>query len=832
MEGEGGSKRPEWIAPPQQMKRLAPMVANTLTGNKVEFIPKDGNTVRWYICGPTVYDSSHLGHARTYVAFDVVRRILENFFGYDIFCVMNVTDVDDKIIIRARRNYLLKQYKETKPSLDQVLVRAKAEVEKAVARYNAKVDKLKADIEKETQSGKVKGLKEELDATHYKHGLTEKQAVYVAEAEKGAISDPNVLLDKAADLISSSLDEEKKEEVTDPQIFRAHAAYYEKEYIEDMNTLGVRMPDVLTRVTEFMPEIVKYIEKIIANDFAYEAQGSVYFDIRKFCDSHGYRKLSWSEASVAAALAEGEGALSSSEGKRSDADFALWKKSKAGEPSWDSPWGGGRPGWHIECSVMASEMLGDTLDIHGGGIDLCFPHHDNELAQAEAYYGHQQWVNYFLHSGHLYIGSQKMSKSLKNFFTIREILKGGSEMKLSEEESITLPPYTARQLRILFMMHQWDQPMYFSKDTLDVAVGKEKTFKEFFGAVRGLNRDQVNSVTLNPQNWGEHERTLNSKIEETQKEVTTALIDNFNTPKVLLLLQELVTAANIYMTTAGAQTKSLLVHKAAMYIAKTFRTLGIDDNATEYPFASSTGGGGDQELLSEVLDAFCGFREDVRQAARSNQEPGWFQAKVSDLESGLLAELRSKIKSKAALLPAVLEAFEAWTSKIKNTAQSQGAKSEYLELCDSVRDDALPLLGVRLEDKPEGFLWKLDDPEVLARERATKMAAAAEAAKKKVENKLNKAKKELEKWEVSAVAPSEMFKALTDKYKTFDDQGMPTHAADGTELSKKQRQGVEKDFKKREAEHAKFQEQEAKEAGFLGKLKAEIKAMEDSLAAM
>lgn len=114
----------------------------------------------------------------------------------------------------------------------------------------------------------------------------------------------------------------------------------------------------------------------------------------------------------------------------------------------------GRPGWHIECSVMASELLGDTLDIHGGGIDLCFPHHDNELAQAEAYYGHQQWVNYFLHSGHLYIGNQKMSKSLKNFFTIRELLQGGSTMKLSEDESITLPPYTARQVAVLAVLEK------------------------------------------------------------------------------------------------------------------------------------------------------------------------------------------------------------------------------------------------------------------------------------------------------------------------------------------------------------------------------------------
>ena len=339
-----------------------------------------------------------------------------------------------------------------------------------------------------------------------------------------------------------------------------------------------------------MPQIVSYIEQIIANGYAYEARGSVYFDIREFSKKHAYRKLSWNAASVLAAMAEGEGALASGEGKKSEMDFALWKKSKDGEPSWVSPWGGGRPGWHIECSVMASELLGDVLDIHGGGIDLCFPHHDNELAQAEAYFGHQQWVNYFLHSGHLYIGYQKMSKSLKNFFTIREVLNGGSVMKISEDESVTLPPYSARQLRILFMMHQWDQPMYFSKDTLDVAVGKEKTFKDFFGAVSGLAREDLKSVADKNQAWGIEDVALNKKVEETQRAVAAALTDNFNTPQVLLKLQELVGAVNVYMNTCGADAKFLLINKAACYVGKIFKTLGIDDDSTTFPLRRFTGG--------------------------------------------------------------------------------------------------------------------------------------------------------------------------------------------------------------------------------------------------
>ncbi|KAJ1472044.1 tRNA synthetases class I (C) catalytic domain-containing protein, partial [Baffinella frigidus] len=297
----------------------------------------------------------------------------------------------------------------------------KEELVNAQASYHAKVAKLEAGLAAETRSGMRQGIQEELDTAHYKHRLVVGYEKALQEAEAGAGGDVDALLGKVGDLIAARLDDAKGAEVRDQGIFRAHAAHYEKEYLEDMKLLGVRVPDVLTRVTEFMPQIVKYIEKIIENGFAYEAQGSVYFDIREFSKTHGYRKLSWNAASVLAAMAEGEGALASNEGKKSEMDFALWKKSKGGEPSWESPWGGGRPGWHIECSVMASELLGDVLDVHGGGIDLCFPHHDNELAQAEAYYGHQQWVNYFLHSGHLYIGYQKMSKSLKNFFTIREV---------------------------------------------------------------------------------------------------------------------------------------------------------------------------------------------------------------------------------------------------------------------------------------------------------------------------------------------------------------------------------------------------------------------------
>lgn len=257
-------------------------------------------------------------------------------------------------------------------------------------------------------------------------------------------------------------------------------------------------------MSEYVPEIITYVEKIIANGYAYAADGSVYFDTASFDGQKGhcYAKIEpWSKGNKAL-IEDGEGSLGAKlQGKRSPNDFALWKASKPGEPVWDSPWGKGRPGWHIECSVMASAVLGDNMDIHSGGIDLAFPHHDNELAQAEAYFDCYQWVNYFLHAGHLHVEGQKMSKSLKNFITIQEALK----------------EYSARQLRIFFLLHQWNARMDYKKSSMHEAIQMETTIKNFFDLVNALT-DRVNSdgsrgaTTL-------QDGTLSHRIRDTEKEL-------------------------------------------------------------------------------------------------------------------------------------------------------------------------------------------------------------------------------------------------------------------------------------------------------------------------
>jgi cysteinyl-tRNA synthetase len=205
----------------------------------------------------------------------------------------------------------------------------------------------------------------------------------VAETSSSS-SDGEALARAAAEPLSEALDAQRGASVTDRSIFDAHARKFEASWMEDMDALGVRPPDALTRVTEYVPEIVSFISGIVARGLAYESGGSIYMDLAAFRRAgHAYPKLQPSKGvATAAEMEESEGSHTAAVGEKKGAgDFALWKASKAGEPAWESPWGGGRPGWHIECSVMASELLGSNMDVHAGGVDLQFPHHDNELCQ-------------------------------------------------------------------------------------------------------------------------------------------------------------------------------------------------------------------------------------------------------------------------------------------------------------------------------------------------------------------------------------------------------------------------------------------------------------------
>nr|CAG4649995.1 EOG090X02DZ [Sida crystallina] len=651
--------QPTWGTPKgTQISEL--VLFNSLTRKKEKFVPKEGKRVDWYSCGPTVYDASHMGHARSYISFDILRRVLSGYFGYDIFYVMNVTDIDDKIIKRARQNHLYKLYVDRKLDLPLVIL----------------------DINSATQR-------------------------LVEQKEKTTDPDKRVMLEKMIQRIADALvqlEEAKKagklEEARDPLLAAAKDALSEwLDSQQGSSALNVLPADVITRVSEYVPEIVTYIEKIIDRGLAYEANGSVYFDVAKFdsIEHHHYAKLVPEAYGDSKALQEGEGDLSVSEErlneKKSANDFALWKTSKGGEPSWNSPWGKGRPGWHIECSVMASAICGSSLDIHTGGVDLKFPHHDNELAQAEAYYDNGNWVQYFLHTGHLTIQGCKMSKSLKNFVTIKEALSR----------------HSARQLRLAFLLHSWKDTLDYSDNTMEAAVQYEKQLQEFFLNVKDLLRNGPPSGQASfdfYQKWGPLELQLNQLFLDTKAKVHAALCDSVDTRTALDAIRDLVSACNVYMRQSRLQAQNqpepnrLLLKNVALYLTHIFQMFGaIEGDGDQIGFPTSTGpsAANVEDIVMPFLQATAKFREDVRQLARS----------------------------------------------------IAGA-SPILETCDQLRDDVLPNLGVRLEDREnQPAALKLVDREELLKERALKQEAEEakrlEKEKKKAELALAQAAKEAQR---------------------------------------------------------------------------------------
>lgn len=299
----------------------------------------------WYICGPTTYDHSHLGHARNYITFDIIRRILQDYFGYEVFSVMNITDVDDKIILKARKRYLLSNYKKEHTLLsNEVKEYVQAAWKSLLASMEKKIEKVEKDENKKPNEKKAEVQLHQEKLEQAKKELHEVEKLFKENKQENL----ERILKISSDALSDKLDAELGHTVVDNDIYRKLAAEYEEEYLEDMSDLNVLMPDVLTRVTEYIPEVIEYVKKIVENGFGYEANGSVYFDSQKFAQhkEHDYGKLEPWSIGLEGLLAEGEGALTNTiEGeKKLKTDFALWKKSKTGEPSWDSPWGKGRPG--------------------------------------------------------------------------------------------------------------------------------------------------------------------------------------------------------------------------------------------------------------------------------------------------------------------------------------------------------------------------------------------------------------------------------------------------------------------------------------------------------
>ncbi|XP_027204731.2 cysteine--tRNA ligase, cytoplasmic [Dermatophagoides pteronyssinus] len=743
-------KQPEWKIPQTKNVRKLELY-NSLTRNKTEFVPIEQHRLTWYNCGPTVYDSSHMGHARSYITFDIIRRVLQNYFGYKIFFVQNITDIDDKIIRRARQKYLFEKYLE---EFEQQNKQKENHHEQIIADVNAALNEIKSKFEHETDPDKKSMLNKLI---HRTESMINDNSTNIEQMVRGV-----------SDILSIWLDQNRGHEVCDPDIFISLPRFYENDFNQDMLALNILPPDCVTRVSEYIPEIIDYIQKIIDNGYAYQSNGSVYFDTEKFAQTpkHYYAKLVPEAYGDTKALAEGEGDLSSTTGttttanisdeKRNQNDFALWKNSKPGEPWWKSPWGNGRPGWHIECSVMASEIIGKQMDIHSGGIDLRFPHHDNEMAQSEAYFNTgEQWVNYFLHSGHLTIQGCKMSKSLKNFITIKDALK----------------TITARQLRLVFLLHSWKDTLDYSDNSMNDALHFEKNLNEFFLTVKDIIR-QSQKMTMEKRlvKWDDLEKNLFEKFIDHVDRIDQALHDNIDTKKACEEIRRLLSVTNIYIQMKQNQSNPILLRIIAQY-------------------------------LTQIMDIFgCSSFFDEQQSI------GFQRINNNDESTGNKEEI---------ILP-YIETIAKLRDEIRSLARDLKNK-QLFELCDRIRDDIFPELGVRMEDlettgdgdngigqqPQQQWRLKLVDREILLQERLkrieeqeqAKCLAEEQRQKKLLEQQQKKAESE------PPLDPRKMFRLEMDKYSKFDDNGIPTHDHQGEELTKSAMKKIAKRFQAQEKKY-------------------------------
>ena len=456
-------------------------IHNSLSRKKEVFQPMEAGKVKMYVCGMTVYDLCHLGHARVLVVFDAITRYFR-YSGYDVNYVRNITDIDDKIINRAN--------------------------------------------------------------------------------EKG--EDFNALTSRFIDAMH-----------------------------EDSDALGVLPPNDEPRATESMGDIISMVQTLIEKGHAYAApttehgNGDVYYDVSSF---ENYGKLSGKKLED---LRAGE-RVAVDERKDDPLDFVLWKAAKPDEPSWDSPWGKGRPGWHIECSAMSTCCLGNHFDIHGGGQDLQFPHHENEIAQSEAATG-ETFVNLWMHNGFVRINDEKMSKSLNNFFTVREILK----------------LYKGEEIRYFVLASQYRSPLNYSDQLLDTA---RTTLSRLYSTLRGLD--------------------LSIGFDKNDPAIGTfkaAMDDDFNTPEALAVLFDLANQVNRLRdedANAALAKAAVLKHLA--------NVLGLlEANPEEYLQSGAGEGAGDEDMGGEDIDGLI----EARNAARTNKD--WAEAdRIRDVldEMGVVLE--------------------------------------------------------------------------------------------------------------------------------------------------------------------------------------------------
>ncbi len=460
---------------------MAIMVHNTLSGEKEEFRTLEKGKVRMYVCGVTVYDHCHMGHARAMVNFDVIRRYLE-YRKKDVHYVINFTDVDDRIINRANEE----------------------------------------------------GVGTEV----------------IAERYIG-------------------------------------------EFFADMDTLGVRRATLYPRASEHIDDMISFIQDLVDKGFAYGVDGDVFFSVEK-AKNFGQLKHQALDDLMEGARVEVD------ERKRSSHDFALWKAAKPGEPRWDSPWGPGRPGWHIECSTMAQKHLGDTLDIHGGGIDLVFPHHEAEIMQSESRTG-KKFVKYWLHNGHLNVKGEKMSKSLKNFFTVKDITAR----------------FKPQVIRFFLVNAHYKTPLNYSEEALTEAESSYRRLKKARADLRAALKDLDKRKALEER--AERSSDLvgeafdEAMLKKVRKGFRVAMSDDFNTREAIARLFELATAINKVLGDELLLRDVAALEAASELFDEVDDVLGLFYTTDkEVRTCADEGAAAQGDLVAGLVDMLLEMREDAR----------------------------------------------------------------------------------------------------------------------------------------------------------------------------------------------------------------------------
>ena len=644
--------------------RLRNSIVSSIESPAPSVIESKDGALTWYSCGPTVYDAAHIGHARTYVCTDIIRRILTDIHNKDVNFAVGVTDIDDKIIDRAA----------------------------------------------------ARGIKGWPDTERMVRGL-------------------------------------------------------EHEFFSDLDALNVRRPDAILRVTEHIPEIISYIEAILATGRAYSTPDGVYFSVASCGDNYlVFQDLKSVSVDAAELLATTEiplassgvssGADSADSGdnasftlpplgnKKDRRDFALWKAVKENEPFWDSPWGPGRPGWHIECSAVTHSYFGSKMDIHSGGIDLQFPHHTNEIAQCAAHScsAPADWVKFWIHTGHLYIEGRKMSKSLKNFISIQDYLQG------------SYSPNPAVDFRIFCLQFKYHTNIHFSQERVDEAALFRRKIENYLklsgtlmssvrcaeavsqvsGDIRGEITGDALSSSQGVSNTAfskptEESRALRAALSHCQRSVKEYLSDDFDTPEALKHISHLVGHAMIYCSLAARNnsnsSNTSISQRKECIIAKVTEdiTRSILEGEKQAGKAASSGQQPTEPIAAVtyyVLDILGKLGVDFKQNQQIQPQgdragaaaPCFTRGTQSASETAILESLlafRSKVRSYSLnCMKSIKTQNKIKKSEFNSVDKAVGediAKTtvgDVLTACDSLRVSIGAKLGLHIEDYEGVSVWR------------------------------------------------------------------------------------------------------------------------------